>query len=112
MFDIAGVFILIVLIALFGFLTARTWKSKNAVLKWGGVIVCGLLTLIPAVLLVLGLIGFAKLNEQHANPVADIKVAKTSAQIARGEQLAHICVSCHTTEQPAAALRHELRRQV
>ncbi len=85
------------LIALFGFLTARTWKLKNAVLKWGGVIVCGLLTLIPAALLVLGLIGFVKLNEQHANPVADIKVAKTSAQIARGEQLAHICVSCHTT---------------
>jgi cytochrome c553 len=97
MFDIAGVFILIALITLFGFLTARAWKSKKAVLKWGGVIVCGLLTLISAALLVFGLIGFAKLNEPHTNPVADIKVAKTSAQIARGEQLAHICVSCHTT---------------
>jgi cytochrome c553 len=96
MFDFAGVFILIVLIALFGFLTTRAWKLKNAFLKWGGVVVCGLLTLIPAALLVFGLIGFAKLNEPHANPVADIKVAKTSAQIARGEQLAQICVSCHT----------------
>ncbi len=86
------------MIALFGFLTTRAWKKlKNAFLKWGGVVVCGLLTLIPIVLLVFGLIGFAKLNDQHANPVTDIKVAKTSAQIARGEQLAHICVNCHTT---------------
>jgi cytochrome c553 len=98
MFDIAGVLILIALIALFGFLTTRAWKLKNAFLKWGGVSVCVLLTLVPAALLVLGLSGFAKLNEPHANPVADIQVAKTADQIARGEQLAHICVSCHTTD--------------
>lgn len=97
MFDIAGVLILIALTALFGFLTTRAWKAKNAFLKWIGVFVAGLLTLIPVMLLVLGLSGFVKLNEQHANPVADIKVAKTAAQIARGQQLAQICVSCHTT---------------
>ncbi len=97
MFDTAGVLILIALIALFGFLTTRAWKLKKAFLKWGGVVVCGLLTMIPVALLALGLSGFAKLNAQYANPVADIKVVKTADQIARGEQLAHICVSCHTT---------------
>lgn len=97
MFDVAGIIVLIALIALFGFLTTRAWKLKNALFKWFSVVVCGLLTLIPAVLLVLGLSGFAKLNAQHANSVADIKVAKTAAQIARGEQLAQVCVSCHTT---------------
>jgi len=96
MFDTAGVFILIVLIALFGFLTTRAWKFKNAFLKWGGVFIAGLLTLIPTALLVLALIGFYKLNQLYNNPVANVKVAGTSAQIARGEKLANICSSCHS----------------
>ena len=98
MFDATGVLILIVLIALFGFLTTRVWKLKNAILKWGGVAITGLLTLIPTALLVLALIGFYKLNEQHANPVANVQVAGTAAQIARGEKLAQVCVSCHTSD--------------
>jgi mono/diheme cytochrome c family protein len=48
------------------------------------------------VLLVLGLTGFYKLNERHDNPAADVQVAGRPAQIARGEQLAHLCVKCHT----------------
>jgi hypothetical protein len=34
MFDSAGVLIISVLIALFGFLTSRAWKLKTAILKW------------------------------------------------------------------------------
>ena len=97
MFDFAGVLILIVLIALFGFLTTRAWKLRNVVLKWGGMLLAGLLTLIPMALLVFGLIGFYKLNKQHNNPIANIQVAGTSAQIARGKQLANVCVNCHTS---------------
>jgi cytochrome c553 len=98
MFDTFGVLILIVLIALFGFLATRAWKLKNAILKWGGVVIAGLLTLIPTALLVLALIGFTKLNERHDNPVGNLQVAGTAAQIARGEKLAHGCVSCHTAD--------------
>ncbi len=94
MFDIAGVVILFVLSALLGFVTTRAWKLQNAWLKWAGVAVAGLLTAIPPLLLVLALIGFGKLNEWHTNPVANIKVAGTAGQLARGEQLAHGCVSC------------------
>ncbi len=97
MFDTAGVLILIVLIALFAFLTTRAWKLKNAILKWGGVVIAGLLTLIPTALLGLGLISFYRLNERYDNPVAKVQVAGTPAQIARGEQLAHMCVRCHTS---------------
>ena len=96
MFDIAGVIILIVLIVLFGLLTVRAWKIKLRWLKWIGTLLSGLLTLIPAVLLVLAMIGFYKLNQRFDNPVAEIQVAGTAAQIARGEKLANICVSCHT----------------
>lgn len=97
MFDTAGVFILIVLIALFGFLTTRAGTLKNVILKWLGIILAGLLTLLLTTLLVVGLIGFYKLNERYNNPVANIQVAGTPAQIARGKQLANLCVNCHTS---------------
>ena len=98
MFDTVGVFIVIVLTALFGYLTTRAWKLKNVILKWGGVVIAGLLTLISTALLVLALIGFYKLNERFDNPVANVRVAGTAAQIARGQQLAHICTNCHTKD--------------
>lgn len=58
-------------------------------------------------LIVLGLAGFYKLYQPHNNPVANIKVAGTAAQtpalapgasVARGQQLAHICESCHSAQ--------------
>lgn len=96
MFDIIGVLILIVLIAVFGFLTIRAWKLKNIFLKWLVMVFTGLLTTIPMALLVLALIGYSKLNEQYDNPVAMIQVDGTTEQIARGEKLAYICSNCHT----------------
>lgn len=98
MFDTAGVLIIIVLIALFGFLTTRAWKLKNAILKWGGVIIAGLLTLMSTAMLVLALVGFYKLNERFDNPIVNTQATGTAAQIARGEQLAYICTNCHTTD--------------
>lgn len=98
MFDIAGVLIVLVLLALFGFLTTRAWRLKKAFLKWPASILAGLLTLIFTVVLVLGLVGFARLNQKHDNPLSNIQVAGTPAQIARGKQLANICASCHTPQ--------------
>ncbi len=90
MFDIAGVAIVVILILVFGFLTVRAWKSKSRWLRWIGTLVSGFLTLITAALLVLALVGFSKLNQRYDNPIADIQVAGTPDQIARGEQLANI----------------------
>ena len=98
MFDFAGVTILVILIVVFGFLTVRAWKVKRTWLKWAGALLSGLLTLITAALLVLALIGFAELNKRYDNPVAEIQVAGTPDQIARGEKLANLCVSCHTPD--------------
>jgi cytochrome c553 len=98
MFDLAGIAILVILIGVFGFLTLRAWKAKNGWLKWTGSLLAGLLTLIPAALLVLALAGFSRLNRHYDNPAADIKIAGTPDQIARGEKLAHVCVSCHTQD--------------
>ena len=112
MFDIAGIAILVILSGVFGFLTVRAWKARNRWLKWIGALLAGLLTLIPAALLILALIGFSKLNEHYDNPVANIQVARTPAQIARGEKLANVCVSCHTSGNQLPLFRDQLRRQV
>jgi cytochrome c553 len=98
MFDMVGVLVLVVLVAVFGFLATRAWTLKNGFLKWGGVVVTGLLTLLPLLVLALALVGFEKLNKPHGNPVADVHVAGTPAQIARGERLAHICTGCHSPD--------------
>lgn len=96
MFDVAGVLVLVVLVALLVFLITRIWKLRIAFLKWVLTILAGLVTLIPIALLVLALLGFSKLNQHYDNPVAAVKVAGTPAQIARGERLAHACMSCHS----------------
>lgn len=98
MFDIAGVTILVVLIGIFGLLTMRAWKAKRRWLKWTGTLLSSVLTLIPAALLVLAFIGFAKLNKHFNNPVTEVKIAGTPDQIARGEKLANLCISCHTPD--------------
>lgn len=80
MFDFIGVLILIALIALFAYLTARAWRSKRSILKWGGGAIAGLVTLLLAAVLIAGLVGFYKINQKHDNPVADVQVTGTPAQ--------------------------------
>ena len=54
MFDILGILVLAVLAGVGGFLAVRAWKSRNAFLKWGGVVAAGLLTLAATALFDLG----------------------------------------------------------
>ena len=96
MFDFVGVAILIILILLFAFLTMRARRFRRPWLKWIGSFLSGLLTLVTAALLVLALTGFYKLDKRFDNPVPEVNIAASPEQIARGGQLANICVSCHT----------------
>lgn len=97
MFDIPGMLVVVALIALFGFLTTRAWRLRNPLLKWPAAILAGLLTLLPTLVGGLALNGYARLNQHYDNPVSNLKAEGTSAQIARGEQLAHTCQTCHAT---------------
>jgi mono/diheme cytochrome c family protein len=96
MFDPIGILVLAALAVLFGFLLLRARRAKNAFVKWGGMAIAGLLALASAAVLVLALAGYSRLNRRHDNPVADLQIAGTPQQIARGEQLAHICADCHS----------------
>lgn len=98
MFDFVGVLVLVVLVALFGFLAVRAWGSKRAWLKWVGLVLSGLLTLIPLLLLVLALVGFAKLNATQPNPVSNLKAGGTPEQVASMGRKANLCSGCHSTQ--------------
>lgn len=97
MIDFVGLLILLVLVVAFAFMATRAWRAKNKIVKWVGVIVAGLLTVVFAAVLLVALFGTSKLlpNYNSSNPVVAVKVAGTPEQIARGEKLAHICAGCH-----------------
>lgn len=97
MFDYAGVIVLVVLIVLFAWLTTRAWASKRKVLKWAGLILAGLPTLVLALGLVVVLSGFYRLNASQGNPIANIKVDGTPDQLARGGKLVAGCAGCHSS---------------
>jgi mono/diheme cytochrome c family protein len=96
--NLLGVVILVAVVVLFTFLVRRAWRSKRAALKWIGVILGGLLTLIVTALTVLAIIGMIKFYVPRGNPAPKITVAGTADQIARGEHIANtLCVGCHST---------------
>lgn len=97
MFDFVGVGILVVLLIVFAVLSWRAWRANNRVVRWAGGVVCSLLTLIIALVTGAALYGFAQVNRSYNNPVADIKVAGTPEQLARGAKLANTCVGCHSS---------------
>lgn len=86
------------LIALFAFLFLRARRAKKAAVKWAGLILTGLLTVLLAAVFVGGLVGALRLNAKHSNPVAEVTVAMTPGQIARGEHIAYLCLGCHSSD--------------
>lgn len=91
-------FFVIGLVVLFGWLTRQAWGLRNPFLKWMGVILGGLLTLVVGFVSALALIGVFKYYNPPSNPVPELQVEGTAEQIARGEHLASaFCVECHST---------------
>ncbi len=97
MFDFVGVLVLVVLGALFWWLALRARRAQKPLIKWGGLVVSGLLSVVFTLALSVALVGFYKLNvPPYHNVVADIKVARTLGQVARGEKFAFYCAECHS----------------
>lgn len=94
--DLIGLGIVTGLLLVFGFLTWQSWRARRAIVKWPGTIVCGLLTVAVGGLLGMSLYGYSKLNQVHANPIADVKVASDAQTLARGEKFARACAGCHS----------------
>lgn len=96
--NLISIIVLIGLAVFFGWLARHAWRARRAWLKWPGLVLAGLLTLIFTAVTLVVLVGFFKLNvAPAAYTVSPVKVAMTSDQVARGERLAHICVDCHSS---------------
>jgi cytochrome c553 len=92
----------IVLLTLIATATLLAWwgalalRVKNRAFKWGGVGIAVMLAATVSVPSVLMIAGLAKLHTRSA-PVPDLKVARTSKQIERGQALANsFCDACHS----------------
>lgn len=95
-----NIFYLLVLMAvsvLFGWLSRRSWKSRNAFSKWAGSILGGLLSVLVGLVSIMTVIGLVKNYSPRTAPIPDLKVAGTPEQIQRGEHIAAaFCTSCHS----------------
>ncbi len=83
--NLAFILALIVLVILCAWLVMRTWRARNAIAKWLGVSLAGLITLILALVTVVAAVGFYKLYAPNSNPLPNVKVQETPDQIARGQ---------------------------
>ena len=90
--------ILVAFVVLFAWLARRAWKAKRGIIKWPGVIVAGLLTLIFAFVAIVYGKGLFDLYRQYPVAAANVSVASSPEKVARGEHLATIlCAGCHST---------------
>lgn len=96
--NILGWLVFVALTFFFGWLTWRAWKAKRAWVKWLGVIVSGLLTLV--VVVAAGVIGrglWMIYAPPPFSPAPVLTVAGTPEQLARGEHIAlSLCAGCHS----------------
>lgn len=95
--NIITLVVLVAFVVLFAWLTKRAWGSKHKFLKWPALVLAGLVTLVLALVTVLGAKGMAQLYLPYPAASVQITVAGTTDQVARGEHIASLlCASCHT----------------
>jgi mono/diheme cytochrome c family protein len=76
----------------------RAWRLKNGLLRWLGVGLSGLLSIVAFTLSALTVAGYYRLHARSA-PVPTMKLIGTPAQIQRGEAIANsFCGDCHSPE--------------
>jgi mono/diheme cytochrome c family protein len=74
----------------------RAWRFKRGVLKWSGMGVAALLSIVVMAITVLLLVGLFKLHARNAPAVA-LKISGTPDQIQRGEEISNgFCSGCHS----------------
>ncbi len=95
--NIVVLLVLAVVTVLFGWLVTRAWKARRWYVKVPGLLLAGLLTLVFALVTGLGAKGLVQMYMPYPVPQAQVTVAGTPEQVARGEHIASVlCASCHT----------------
>lgn len=97
--NVLGLLLLLALVFLFAWLTRRTWSSRRAWLKWPGLVLVGLLSILFALVSVVYGKGLLAVYGPYSVPAVNVTIAGTPEQIARGEHLASVlCAECHSTD--------------
>ncbi|MBI3740709.1 MAG: cytochrome c [Chloroflexi bacterium] len=95
--NIIALAILVAVVVLFAMLTRRAWRSKRRALKWIGVVLSGLLTVLLGLISVFALIGLFKIYSPRTTPIPNVKISATTDTIAHGKHLADVaCAGCHS----------------
>ena len=95
--NILGWLVFILTAAFLGWLALRLWRAKNAIIKWVGVVLGGLLCLAISLVSVVMALGLVKFYSPQQVSTPDLTVAMAPENIQRGEHLANsFCTSCHS----------------
>src|SRR5712692_429671 len=95
--QIPGIIIVVVLAVLFGWLATRVARAKNPVLRWLGLLVTGVLTLVFAAVSVVALFGVYQLATPRSNPASTIAMAPSPAKLAQSQRGLQLCAGCHSS---------------
>ncbi|HEX7975538.1 MAG TPA: c-type cytochrome [Anaerolineales bacterium] len=88
--------VLVVIFILFAWLALRAWRSPRGYIKWPGVVLAGLLSLVFLAVCAVGLRGLVDLYWPKGSTV-QLTVNGTPEQVERGKYLANaFCTSCHS----------------
>ena len=99
MFDFFGVTALVLLGSVSAWLALRARRAQRPVVKWGGLVLSSLVFLACTGALAGTVVGFYRINfPPYRLTVADIKVAGTPDQVARGARFGAYCAGCHSPD--------------
>lgn len=89
--------ILVILAVVIAYLAIRAGGARLVVARWAGMVLGGLVALLLLVVGGVDLLGVYRLEAPRDIPARPLSVSSGSEQLARGEHLAHLCASCHST---------------
>jgi mono/diheme cytochrome c family protein len=98
MLNIMVIIVILLLAGLFFLLAFRARRAHRVWIQWPGLLLSGLLGLMLLAVSAAAVNGLYKFNvAPYTYVTADLQVAGTPEQIARGEQLAYLCLDCHSS---------------
>ena len=97
MIGIVSVVVAIVLAIVLGWATSRAWRLRNVPLRMLTGVVSGLLTLVLAVVSIVGLAGVYRLFAPHGGPPAAITASATPDRLAVAARRSTGCAGCHSS---------------
>lgn len=95
--NVISLLVLVVLVLVCGWLTWRAWRAKRALIKWVGIVLGGLLTLLFALVTLVAAKGLWTFYAPYPVAASHVEIAGTPEQVARGEHIATVmCAACHS----------------